>query len=749
MPMHRLISAACLGMALVLFGCGGGGSAGNTTPSPTPAPVSVSVNPASGNVQVAHTLQFTASVTGSTNESVTWAVNGTAGGNATVGTINTSGIYTAPNSVPNPNTITISATSTADTTKSGSAGIQIVPPPSPVGSWSRGAPFGGIVGNLTINPRAKNTVYATAFNSGVFKSIDGGQTWAALFSPAQSNITTSEPASIAVGGAGSTLYFVVGAPPNTMTLFTSADGGSTISSHKLPAGLPGFRITIDPRSDNILYVWGKSGISKSVDGGVSWTTLASAPQNVNIVRIDAQNPDLVYAGTVSGFYKSLDAGGSWSLSSTGIDPNLLNIADIAQDTSNPARIVVGANTIPGLIPAGHIYASTDGGANWTETTAGGNGWPFIQVTEIQMNGNIVYAAVEGTPTIFKSQDSGVSWASAATGIPDPASSLLLQSTAPDTLLFSSTAPFSIRRSTDGGASWSPSTAGIYGFTGEQIRIDPSSNSTMYFAAANGGGLWQSTDQGASWANLLDDNIFAVAVDPKSSLHLLASDLQQSLLESTDGGTTWHRVTTPIAIIESIEFTPNQPGTVLACSPNGGIARSIDDGTTWNLANTGLQTTACRSIGFDSADPGVVFAAAPSGVYKSSDAGATWTNIKAVADVQKTGYFRVLVDPVTPALVYTVDPDTYYKSTDGGSTWAALNSGINPGTQPALALDPLAHNTLYVGSFGSSVAVSSDAGQTWATMNSGLGFAQVQDLLVIPGTSHVFAATFNNGLLSFQ
>src|SRR6185437_16012960 len=121
--------------------------------------------------------------------------------------------------------------------------------------------------------------------------------------------------------------------------------------------------------------------------------------------------------------------------------------------------------------------------------------------------------------------------------------------------------------------------------------------------------------------------------------------------------------------------------------NGGIARSTDEGTTWNLANTGLQTTACRSIGFDSVNPGVVFAAAPSGVYKSSDAGATWTNVKAVADVQQTGYFRVLVDPVTPTVVYTVDPDTYYKSTDGGSTWAALNSGINPGTQPALAVDP--------------------------------------------------------------
>jgi photosystem II stability/assembly factor-like uncharacterized protein len=750
--MRNFMLEFCFGfLVLVSAGCGGGGSTSINNPpvTPTPTPLSVSVSPASGSVQAARTLQFTVTVTGNSNQSVSWAVNGTAGGNATVGTISTSGLYTAPNSVPNPNTVTVTATSVADASKSASAGIQILPPPSPAGSWSRGVPFGGIVGNLTVDPRARNIVYGTAFNSGVFKSIDGGQTWTALFSPAQSNGTTSEPASIAVGSAASTLYFVVGAPPNTMTLFTSTDAGVTISSRKLPAGLPGFRITTDPRSDNILYLWGQSGISKSLDGGVTWTTLASAPQDVNVLRIDLQNPDLVFAGTVSGFYKSPDAGASWATSSTGIDANFVNIADIAQDQTNPARITAGANTIPGLIPAGRMYLSTDGGANWTETTAAGNGWPFAPVIGIQLTGSTVYAAVFNTPTVIKSSDSGFSWSSRATGIPDVASSFVLQNTAPDTLLFSSTAPISVRRSVDGGTSWSPSTAGIYGFTGEQVRLDPSSSSTMYFAAANGGGLWKSTDQGASWTSILEDNIFAVAVDPKNSLHLLASDLQQFLLESTDGGTTWHQVPTPIAIVESIKFSPIQPGIVLACSPNGGIARSTDGGTTWNLANTGLQTTACRNMGFDSVDPGIVFAAAPSGVYKSADAGATWTNIKAVADAQKSGYFRILVDPVTPSVVYTVDPDTYYKSTDGGSTWAVLNAGIHPGTQPALAVDPLAHNTIYAGSFGSSVAVSTDAGQTWATMNSGLGFAQVQDLLVIPGTSHVFAATFNNGLLAFR
>jgi hypothetical protein len=187
---------------LTSFGCGGSGSrsAGGPTPTPlptaTPTPVSVSVSPASGSVQVTRSLQLTATVTGTSNQSVTWAVNGTSGGNSSLGTISSSGLYTAPTSVPNPGTVTVSATSAADSIKSGSAGLQIVSPPTPVGTWSRIAPFGGIISNLTVDPRARNVVYAAAFNSGVFKSADTGQTWTAVLSPTQSSVSTSQPTSI-------------------------------------------------------------------------------------------------------------------------------------------------------------------------------------------------------------------------------------------------------------------------------------------------------------------------------------------------------------------------------------------------------------------------------------------------------------------------------------------------------------------------------------------------------------------------
>ena len=88
-------------------------------------PVSVSISPASASVRAKQTRQFTATVQNTTNKTVTWKVNGIAGGNGTVGTISASGLYRAPNSVPNPAVVTVSATSAADTSKSASAPVTI------------------------------------------------------------------------------------------------------------------------------------------------------------------------------------------------------------------------------------------------------------------------------------------------------------------------------------------------------------------------------------------------------------------------------------------------------------------------------------------------------------------------------------------------------------------------------------------------------------------------------------------------
>ncbi len=87
--------------------------------------VKVTISPTSATVRVRRTRQFTAVVENSSNTGVTWKVNGITGGNGTVGTITSSGLYTAPSVVPSPALVSVSATAVADSTKSAQASVTV------------------------------------------------------------------------------------------------------------------------------------------------------------------------------------------------------------------------------------------------------------------------------------------------------------------------------------------------------------------------------------------------------------------------------------------------------------------------------------------------------------------------------------------------------------------------------------------------------------------------------------------------
>ena len=111
------------GMGVSGLGSTGCGVVSKTQP---PIPVNVTISPTSATVATGGTQQFTATVNTS-NTAVTWQVNGVTGGNATVGTISSSGLYTAPATVQSTTTVTVTAVSQADPTKSASAQVTITP----------------------------------------------------------------------------------------------------------------------------------------------------------------------------------------------------------------------------------------------------------------------------------------------------------------------------------------------------------------------------------------------------------------------------------------------------------------------------------------------------------------------------------------------------------------------------------------------------------------------------------------------
>src|SRR5579863_5631356 len=112
-------------------GCGG------ASYGPPPPSIAVTVTSSATTVLLGNQLQFTAMVTGSSNTTVSWSVNGISGGNAMVGTIDPTGLYTAPADLPNPPGITVTAASQADPTESGSATVSFA---YPVPSFSNFSP---------------------------------------------------------------------------------------------------------------------------------------------------------------------------------------------------------------------------------------------------------------------------------------------------------------------------------------------------------------------------------------------------------------------------------------------------------------------------------------------------------------------------------------------------------------------------------------------------------------------------------
>ncbi len=127
--------------------------------------ITVSVGPANPSVAVSGSQMFMATVANTSNMAVTWQVNSVAGGNSTVGTISSTGMYTAPSSVPSPATVTITAISAADTARSGTAQVTVTPAASAAatsggGGSSGGSSGGGDMDGLTLLAVALATLAA-------------------------------------------------------------------------------------------------------------------------------------------------------------------------------------------------------------------------------------------------------------------------------------------------------------------------------------------------------------------------------------------------------------------------------------------------------------------------------------------------------------------------------------------------------------------------------------------------------------
>jgi YVTN family beta-propeller protein len=207
MKRSQFVATIAALVASIAAGCGSTASTANNQPPPT-AGVTVTLSPSSATVQVGGVQQFTATVSPSgANQAVTWSVSGTGCTGASCGTIDATGKYAAPATLPNPPTVTVTARSVADSTKAATAAGTIISisAPSAFSLNPTSLAFGNQAINTTSAPRTV-TLTNTSTAPAPFDFLQ-------IMGPTDFAQTNNCPLTIA---AGTSCTFIVTFKPTTI-----------------------------------------------------------------------------------------------------------------------------------------------------------------------------------------------------------------------------------------------------------------------------------------------------------------------------------------------------------------------------------------------------------------------------------------------------------------------------------------------------------------------------------------------------
>jgi uncharacterized protein (DUF1800 family) len=290
-------------IALALAGCASVTSSG---PRSVPGPFSLTVTPASTSVPGTATQQFSATASDGSNPSLTWSVNGVAGGSAATGTISSTGLFTAPEFPPSPNGITVTAAETKDSSKSGSSAVTLL---NPVPQLSTLKPMAIPVGAFTLSiagahfaPGATvsfgSAVLATTYISstqltaiGTATSAQVGNVVVTVLNPNPGNARSAGITALVKGPSG--LVTVTPATGNVRTgatqLFTATVTGMSNTGVSWSVnGVPGGNDTVGTIIGNGNYT-APLGLPTPNNITVTATSIADSTQSGN-AAITLQNP---------------------------------------------------------------------------------------------------------------------------------------------------------------------------------------------------------------------------------------------------------------------------------------------------------------------------------------------------------------------------------------------------------------------------------------------------------------------------
>jgi len=542
-------------------------------------------------------------------------------------------------------------------------------------------------------------------------------------------------------------------------------------------------VTVAPSAAATLYATvDTQGAFRSADGGVSWIPI-HGDTAVSNVAVDPTRPATIYLATdPGGLQKSIDGGAHWTL----LEPTTFGARAIAVDPVRAARVYVGT--------AGFgVWRSTDGGAHWQPASVPLPAGEARNVHQLALSrtAGILYAGTD--VGVFKSTDAGVSWQPASHGLAAGVVRALAVAPSDPKMVYAglnSGAHRNVYRSRDGGASWQATAGPPLPASDDRVAalaVSPRSP-TLLWAGTVPSGLFRSAGGGAHWAPVaLPPQVFsvlAVAVAPSAPNTLYAGVFDQGpdpggIYASTDGGASWTRRNQGLDGLDAqtVAVPPGSPGVIYAGLDSQGLFRSANFGKRWarvTLPGAPAAGTPLVDLEIAPSADATFYALALSWLWRSTDAGASWTEVS--GDDPDDPYLRFLrVDPADPFRLWgsagsipfsNPFPGTgivpLLRSTDGGDTWATVPTPDLGCEIFDLQFAPSAPATLYVagakGESGTcrvtqtSLFRSTDDGATWIEADAGLGGHSVTALAVDPldprlvyaGTGGDFFATVDKG-----
>ena len=315
------------------------------------------------------------------------------------------------------------------------------------------------------------------------------------------------------------------------------------------------------------------------------------------------------------------------------------------------------------------------------------------------------------------------------------------------------------KTTDGGTTWGPVTDGqINSASVGAVQVCEANPDVVYIGTGEtelrgniqqGDGVYKSTDGGETWTHMglsATQNISRVRIHPQNcntvwvaafGVHS-AENEERGVFKTTNGGITWKKVLYRDAKSGAVDLTldPNNPAVMYAAlweawrkswgassgGPGSGLFKSVDFGETWTeiTRNPGLpQEGLIGKIGvaLSPAAPHRVYAMVENdagGVFRSDDAGATWTRTNEERNLQQRAFYytRIYADPQDPDVVYALNTGLY-RSRDGGKTFSPIR--VPHGDNHDLWIAPSDPNRMINGNDGGG-NVSFNGGQTWTAQD---------------------------------